>query len=1241
MFAAVRRMRQGFTLSEVVVVLALLATVAAIAIPTYSTVRANTNQQAAERAAQLWVDQALSLAALNSNGGWITAADLDAARVRLDGELPRGLYAVVPDDTDSEGEQLRFIAFHFNGRTAEVACDFVIGVLSRCRVDTGDEPTFIPPPPGGGPGPGGGGNEPIVVTAPRVGVWGDNVDGRLGLPGYNDTVAVSVGLNHACAIIDGGELYCWGSNANGRTGLGISSGATQTPAKVDALAGVVSVATGSNHTCAITEDGALWCWGANASGQLGLDDTVERILPTRVSALDDVDKVVTSLFGSVTCAITGGELYCWGSAIVGRIGLAVTAGDYLTPQLIGGFDGPVVDVALGELHVCATTSDGQVSCAGYNVFGALGLPGLNDAVAVSTGAAHTCVITAAGELWCAGSNANGRTGLGTTLGEERTYLQVPGLENVVSVAAGNNFTCAVSGGEVWCFGANASGRTGLGTVDGNTVEPVKLAGLSGVVSVASGAGAAHACAITATGELWCWGSNANGRTGLGTADGNTTEPARITGIGTVGAVAVGNAHTCAIIDGVPHCWGLDTNGRTGQGVTTTTSTLTPQPVSGLAAAQSITAGDAHSCAINAGALFCWGLNSSSQLGDATTTQRATATAIDATNTYTQISAGAAFTCGVRTNDRVYCWGSNSSGRTGTNSSSGTRTTPTLVSGAINDGTTPPTQLYASSAQACVVWNTDLWCWGAGSFYLRGDNSTGTRTTPGVTLLRTQFGMTPIPGATSTAALAAGSHFTCTIDTAGVLRCWGENTNAQTGLNTTTGTTTEPSVVTLTETVVQVAAGHQHACAILGNGDTRCWGANSSGRTGTGTTSGARTTPTTVTALAGQTTTFGVGYYSSCAVTDDAALWCWGESDNYQTAYNSTTDRTTPTRAWIRNVAEPTLLAGLEPRSIASGDGFSCMVATDGDLWCWGANADGRTGLDTSVGVTLEPTRVEGISDLIEVAAGGRHACALDEAGVIYCWGLNQLGRTGRGISSTSTTLTLTPTAVTMPAEATFVSLSAGEAHTCAVTDTGEVYCWGSRSNGQVGTGVVATSGQTTPALVSGLAAVVEVAAGATHTCALDDTGDVWCWGSDAAGRTGLGISTSTNTLEPTRLETLSGVNDIATGWNHTCATTENELYCWGVNSSGQLGLGDTVSRPLPTEVVSFQTFVTMGAGGAHTCAVNTGGVLFCWGANQYRQLGSGYVLTRMIPAPVTLPGTAERVVLGNTHSIVITQVPLG
>jgi prepilin-type N-terminal cleavage/methylation domain-containing protein len=1236
MSAIARRLRRGFTLSEVVIVLALLATVAAIAVPTYTAVRANANQQAAERAAQLWVDQALSLAALNSNGGWITTEDLEAARLRLDTELPRGLYAVVPDlEAEVDGEQLRFVAFHFNGRTAEVACDFVIGVLSRCRVDTGEEQIFTPPPGGGG---GGGGNEPIVVTAPRVGVWGDNVDGRLGLPGYNDTVSVSVGVGHACAIIDGGQLYCWGSNANGRTGLGITTGSTQTPALVDTLTNVVSVSAGWNHTCAITADGALWCWGANTSGQLGLGDLVERILPTRVTALESVDKVATSLFGLVTCAISDGELYCWGSAALGRSGLSVTSGDYLTPQLIGGFSAPVVDVSVGELHTCATTSDGQVSCAGYNVFGALGLPTVNDAVAVSTGQVHTCVIIDGGDLLCAGANANGRTGQGTIVGEERTYMKVSGLSGVTSVAAGSNFTCAVSAGEVWCWGANTNGRTGVDTVDGNTLEPTKLAGLSGVTAVATAGGAIHTCAVTASGELWCWGSNANGRTGLDTAVGDTLTPTQITGIGTVSAVAVGSAHTCAIIDGAPHCWGLDTNGRTGLGITTATNTLTPQPVVGLAAAQAITAGDGHSCAINAGALFCWGLNSSSQLGDATTTQRPSATAIDAANTYTQVLAGSAFTCGVRTNDRVYCWGSNSSGRTGTNATSGTRTVPTLVVGAINDGTTPLTQLSVSWAQGCVVWDTDLWCWGDGGSYRRGDNSTSARSTPGITLLRTQFGMTPIPGATGAVSLAAGSHFTCTTDTSAVLRCWGANTNAQTGLVTTAGTTNSPTVVTVAEGALSVAAGHQHACAVLDNGDTRCWGLNSSGRTGLATTTGARTTPGTIAALAGTTTSLGVGYYASCAVTDVADLWCWGESETFQTGYNSTTDRTTPTRAWIRNVSEPLLLAGLEPLAIASGDGYSCVVDTDGDLWCWGNNADGRTGLDVSTGVTLNPTRVTGIGGLVAVTAGARHGCALDEDGVVYCWGLNTLGRTGRGFSSTVTTLTLTPTTVVMPEGVAFVTLSAGEAHTCAVTDLGEVYCWGSRSNAQVGTGVVATSGQTTPALVEGLSGIVEVASGATHTCALDAAGDVWCWGNDSAGRTGLGIATATNTLTPTKLDSLSGVNDIAAGWNHTCAITTSELYCWGVNTLGQLGLGDTTARPLPTAVVSFQTFSTMGAGGNHTCAANTTGVLFCWGANEYRQLGGGYVLTRSIPAPTTTVGVVERISLGTVHSLVITRV---
>lgn len=346
----------------------------------------------------------------------------------------------------------------------------------------------------------------------------------------------------------------------------------------------------------------------------------------------------------------------------------------------------------------------------------------------------------------------------------------------------------------------------------------------------------------------------------------------------------------------------------------------------------------------------------------------------------------------------------------------------------------------------------------------------------------------------------------------------------------------------------------------------------------------------------------VGTVHTCAVSD-GQLWCWGQNGNGQLGDGSQLDQATP-----RAVAIPQASVA----SVAAGGHHTCALKTNGALWCWGHNGSGELGDGTVVDRPL-PTPVTALgADVAEVAAGWSHTCARKTDGTLWCWGSNADGRLGDGTTQNRVTPTQVSALGTSVAQ-----VAAGVAHTCARQSDNSLWCWGYNGVGAIGD--LTTQSRSLPTLVSSLGSdVVEVATGA-HTCARSSDNRLWCWGWNQYGQ--LGDGSNFNRVTPYEVSNLlGGVTQVSLGWRHSCALkTDGKLRCWGYNADGELGDGTTFNRAFPVLSSLSASVPGVAAGDSHSCARRADGGIWCSGLNLYGQLGLGDHSDRKSYAQVTFP----------------------
>lgn len=286
--------------------------------------------------------------------------------------------------------------------------------------------------------------------------------------------------------------------------------------------------------------------------------------------------------------------------------------------------------------------------------------------------------------------------------------------------------------------------------------------------------------------------------------------------------------------------------------------------------------------------------------------------------------------------------------------------------------------------------------------------------------------------------------------------------------------------------------------------------------------------------------------------------------------------------------------------------FGCVRQIDGRAMCWGANVAGQLGNGTMTD-SMSPTFVSGLEGALQLSAGHGFVCARvgTTGNNVRCWGDATWGQLGSGAGSVRTTLPATGIAVAGVPNFTATSIGAGVDHMCAIV-AGNVWCWGRTEDGQCG--ILAESNIVLPRNVtSGLAVrgtFARVMGGQRHTCALTTSGAVYCWGRNAEGQIGNGATSTMPVLTPS-LAIAANVQEIAVGDLHSCARmSDGTVSCWGDNRDLQLGVSGHAQVATPVQVVGISGATSIAAGGWYSCAVSAGTVR-CWGKNDVGQLGNG------------------------------------
>jgi len=734
----------------------------------------------------------------------------------------------------------------------------------------------------------------------------------------------------------------------------------------------------------------------------------------------------------------------------------------------------------------------------------------------------------------------------------------------VDVAAGTGFACAIDeAGALWCWGSNL--RTQIAA--GNQISyPLATRVDTTRRWQVLDAGGEHVCGI-AEGKLLCWGANDHGQVS-DTVSGDVASPLEIAiagGPATWTRVATGARSTCAIGDGQLYCWGSNSSGQLGDGTQTDRGVPT-LVLGGVTDWVDVALGDAHACAISQGnGVHCWGYNGSGEIGPGANSPQLSPHSVGVMATTLAVSESA--TCATTSAGELVCWGSNYFGELGeSNAGIGSSSTPVVAT-----ATTGWTAVAASIDTLCGLRDGQIVCWGStrlgglGNGFWSQTTSERAFAVVGGTMGATKLSL----GWNGNIDVVSGNDqrdltLACGVIASDVV-CWGDNRFGQLAMGTAT-LALEPQPVAGNHMFSDLQVGHSHACGVEA-GVVSCWGSTEIGAA-TGVLAGGSTkacnpnldcdvaTPKQLNFFSPNATAVALGFGHTCAF-HAGAITCWGDNSAQQLI------STTPAPPRERDIPAP---GGATWTGIMqTGRNGQCGAYRSGMIdatACWGyvlqqrSNATPIAALNGAKALALGSTLGGAVFD-----------CILDANSALLCQGDNSYGEYGNGTTSAVGTLT----AVNPPRSYIALATNTNTPTLCGIRSDGALECWGANDRGQAG--APAGGNRLSPNQLPGLAACTAVAVGLLHACAICN-GSILCWGDNRFGQLGTGSLDADPRPDP---QVISGPPaqgawvQIAAGLRFTCARSDTGLaQCWGFDAHAALGNGAR-SANLPVTVAARPT----------------------------------------------------------------------
>lgn len=619
-----------------------------------------------------------------------------------------------------------------------------------------------------------------VDDAGRARCWRFNEPEPQPIQGIGDTAALQIAAGqHTCAVLVDGSIRCRGAQFYGQLGSGTSgvSGRREEAVEVSGIDDALKVVVGGEHSCALIEGGQVLCWGRNNVGQLGDNSFTNRNTPVPVSGISNAIDIGAGRQHS--CAVlSDGSARCWGAATGGRLGDGGGTNASTPVNVLGIASAQAISV--GHNHACVLLEDGSSACWGGNLYGQLGdgshqaratpvaVTGLHSIVRISAGYESTCARLASGGVTCWGDNNTGQ--LGRDLFPSRPTAQaVASITSAASVAVGgqtafsseglSGHSCAVlDDAGVRCWGENDYGQLGTGSADATQLAtPVEVPGLSGVDQLSLGS--KHSCALQQDGEVKCWGADYDGQLGDG-GDGGELEASPVSVVGLTDAISLStrNALTCAVrAGGTLVCWGPVPGFPFIR--------VEPEAIPGVSDAIEVSVGGTHACVLHANrTVSCFGDNAYGQLGNDSVTESSTPMLVAGLSNVLQLELGGWHSCARLQDQTVRCWGRNHRSQLGNASSEDSATPVSPI------GLSQVVQIAAGNAQTCARFaDGSASCAGGNDWGQLGDGSFTSRTT-----------MTPIAALADGADIAMGSGHGCAATVDGAVLCWGATAVGQLG-----------------------------------------------------------------------------------------------------------------------------------------------------------------------------------------------------------------------------------------------------------------------------------------------------------------------------------------------------------------------------------------------------------------------------------------------------------------------------